>query len=152
MHAELTEIDARVERVDRGDELEAGRVEHRLAHGRAHPPAGSEDPDANHVHAATTSGPRTPVRVTVRASDLRLAHDGSVGRELAFVVGTDDRECARRVGEHAVDDPPRVVGGDGLDARDHLVEASGSHPRRAPTARAAACGSPTSRATSRANR
>ena len=47
VHAELAEIDARVQRVDRGDELETGRVEHRLAHGRAHPSRRSEHPDPN---------------------------------------------------------------------------------------------------------
>ena len=43
------EIDARVERVDRGDELEVGgRRCTRLAHGRAHAAAGAEHPDPDH--------------------------------------------------------------------------------------------------------
>src|SRR5207247_704187 len=51
VHAELIQVDARVERIHRGDELEVGRVEHSPTDGRTHPPARSEDPDANHPAA-----------------------------------------------------------------------------------------------------
>ena len=51
VHAELIEIDARMMRIDRGDELEIGRVEHGSTDRRSHPPAGSEDSDANHPAA-----------------------------------------------------------------------------------------------------
>ena len=44
VHAELTEVDARVQRVDRGDELEPGRVEHGAAHRGAHAPAAPNTP------------------------------------------------------------------------------------------------------------
>ena len=46
---ELIEIDARVVRIDRGNELELGVGVHRLADGRAHATAGTEDPDADHI-------------------------------------------------------------------------------------------------------
>ena len=45
---ELAEVDARVQRVDRGDELELGVVEHRATDRRAHAPCRSHHTHANH--------------------------------------------------------------------------------------------------------
>ena len=63
--AELAQVDARVMRVDGGDELELGVVEHRLAHRGAHAPACAEHTDSDH---AVTTGTR-------RASEIDSARD-----------------------------------------------------------------------------
>ena len=81
VHAELIEVDAGVMRVDRGDELHVGRVEHGLAHRRAHAPAGTEHPDADHRGKGTAGA----------------VQRGPGSRELARLVRADDRERARRV-------------------------------------------------------
>ena len=44
----LAQVDAGVERVDGGHQLEVGIVAHRLAHGGAHPPARTEHSHAHH--------------------------------------------------------------------------------------------------------
>ncbi len=46
--ADLAQVDARVQRIDRGDQLEPGIVEHRLAHGGAHAPGRAEHADSDH--------------------------------------------------------------------------------------------------------
>jgi hypothetical protein len=51
VQAELTEIDTRVVRVDRRDQLELGILVHRRAHRGPHATAGTEDPDSDHVCA-----------------------------------------------------------------------------------------------------
>src|SRR5262245_29550510 len=71
--------------------------------------------------------PNTPTRIMgagYRRAAARPTGNGPSGRcsEVAFVVRADHRERPARVGEHPLDHPAGVVGGDRSDARDQLVE------------------------------
>src|ERR1700722_908837 len=71
LYAELAEIDAGVLRVDRGNELEARRVDHRPAHRRAHAPCGAEYSYPNHAseaYAANSLSSWGPTTASVRCA------------------------------------------------------------------------------------
>ena len=125
-NAELLQVDAGVQRVDRRDELHVGRVVYRPAHRRAHTPGRAEHADLDHGREATAAS--------------------------SECGGADDRDRVRCVPQHALDDAVDVGGVDGVDARDDLVERRDLAFDQSRRARVGAYGWPTSRATSRASR
>ena len=102
---DCTRVGTRVHRVDRGDKLHVGGFVDGATHSRSHPPAGTEHTDPNHVGGA--------YEVTLPSAE----------GEFGIGMGADDRQRAGRAREDAVDDPGNVVGGDGFDAGDQLLEA-----------------------------
>ena len=116
-HPELVEIDARVVRVDRRDELELGVVEHRPAHGRTHAPTGAEHPDPDHRPEPTDQRPPD------RRDDSRA---GPVtGRRAADVADVDERSVEVGGVERADDGERHALAG-----REHPVDDRGARRRR----------------------
>ena len=81
--------------------------------------SGSSSTARHTVAPMRPPAPNTPTLII--GSQYRCARITRSARSAA-IAGPDDREGARAVAEHAVDDPGDVVGGDRLDLLDHLVE------------------------------
>ena len=120
-----------VVRVDRGDQLELGIVGDRLAHGRAHAPAGAEHPDPDHRrrgYCAAQSGRAIERRSrSARNGIARLvdrADDGERAR--VPIADTAGRRRARRRRRSTAS-----TRADELVERRHLAHAISSlRPRR----------------------
>ena len=121
-----------VVRIDGGDELELGVVEHRLADRGAHAPAGAEHADSDHRAS----------RLTVRRRAMVRRGDRGRPRRGCACPAPSTRSITRR----------DVVGGDRFDLLDHLVERRDLAERELGCARCGACGSTSSRATAPASR
>src|SRR5262249_44411335 len=91
VETDLIEVDAGVLRVDRGDEVELGIVDDRLADGPAHPPACPEhpDPEQGARGKARPRRGRTP-RVGAQPGTAVIAFS-SIGPTTASVRGPDEK-------------------------------------------------------------